>query len=108
MEALTTTIRRDVDADVTVVWAHGLLNMVTAPLMRTTLLKCPADCPSAVVVDMSQCQVVTPLTMTVFRATTKRATQPMPAVLLVDSTGALLRHGGETAIGEIPVHGPTR
>lgn len=58
---------------VTVVALAGDLTMPAAARLRQTLLKCLADCPDAVVIDLSGATVDTDLPLAVFRAVRRHA-----------------------------------
>ena len=106
MLALTTTVSHDLVADVTVVRARGCLSLVTAPVMRAALLKCIAECPSAVVVDVTGCDSGSAAALTVFPAAAYgRAAQPTVPVLLCGPDRWFLRNGGLAALGTVPVYG---
>ncbi len=50
---LTATVAPDLADGVITVEFHGLLNVHSAPTARAVLLKCLAQCPDAVLVDVS-------------------------------------------------------
>jgi anti-sigma regulatory factor (Ser/Thr protein kinase) len=105
MAALTTTVSRDLQADVTVVRAFGRLDMVTAPLMRAALLKCIAECPCAIVVDISGCATYSAVALTVFPAVSKgQATQPAVPVILCGADERFLPTGGRVALSGVPTY----
>lgn len=102
MAALTTTVSRDLEADVTIVRAYGRLDLVTAPLMRAALLKCVAECPFAVVVDISGCATYSAAALTLFPAISKgRASQPVVAIMLCGTDDRILPTGGRAALGDM-------
>jgi len=103
MAALTTEVSRDLDADVTVVRPAGRLSLATASGLRSALLKCMTECPSAIVVDLSDCVTVSTVALTVFPAVAQHhAAQPSVAMLLCGMrrpTGP-----GPAALGTLPVY----
>lgn len=84
MADATTTVRRDLTADLTVVTVVGELTVAASPGIRKTLSKCLAECPSALVVDLTGLVVVpTPVWLTVFLAAAQHQEQlPEVPVLL--------------------------
>ena len=105
MHELSTTVRHDVDRDVTVVTVRGVLDLNTAVAMRTTLAKCIAECPSAVIADVSACTADGLGSVTVFpTAARKQALQPIVALLLADSTGRFLDRSRRAALGQVPAY----
>ena len=81
MTELRTAIVRNLDTDVTTVRANGVLDLRTAAEMRAVLLKVISECPSAVVIDVSDCAVAHPAALAVFAAAMRHhAWQPVVAV----------------------------
>jgi anti-sigma regulatory factor (Ser/Thr protein kinase) len=72
MLPLTAAINRDLIADVTTITLNGELNLDTVSNVRASLLKCQAECPAAIVVDLRQVQVSQPVALTVFPTAAKR------------------------------------
>ena len=108
MARLVTAVIRDLDADVTIVQAHGVLDLDTAAAMRAVLLKVIAECPLAVVVDVSDCTAANPAALTVFPAVTRHhAWQPAVAVSLGGAHSSFLTHGGRSALGNVPAYAST-
>jgi anti-sigma regulatory factor (Ser/Thr protein kinase) len=108
MDRLRTAVIRNLDADVTTVQAHGVLDLQTAAELRTVLLKVIAECPAAVVVDVSTCTAAHPAALTVFPAVTHHhARQPVVAVSLAGADPGFLTDGGRAALGDIPVYAST-
>jgi anti-sigma regulatory factor (Ser/Thr protein kinase)/anti-anti-sigma regulatory factor len=105
MVGLTTTVSRDLETDVTLLRAYGRLDLVTAPMMRAALLKCIAECPSAVVVDISDCAAYSATALAVFPAVGKAQTnQPAVPVLLAGVTERSLPTGGRVALSDVPTY----
>jgi anti-sigma regulatory factor (Ser/Thr protein kinase) len=105
MAALMTIVDHDLVADVTVVRARGWLDLRTAVLMRAALLKCISECPSAIVVDVSDCLAGAPAALTVFPAVASHQTaQPTVAVLLCGVTKEFVRNGGAAALGAVSTY----
>ncbi|TQS44016.1 STAS domain-containing protein [Cryptosporangium phraense] len=91
----------------TVVRLDGFFALPDVPSVRGVLLKCLAECPSAVVVDLSGLTVSGPTVLTVFSAVV-RSTAAWPAVPLLlagatDEVAAALRRSGAGA--ELPIFG---
>ena len=73
----------DRDNPVTVLRLVGELRLGTVGQVRATLVKCMAECPIAVVVDLAGLSVSDPVALTVFGAVAHRAADwpPVPLVL---------------------------
>jgi len=100
--ALTTTAEYDVAADVATVRAHGRLDLRTAPMMRAALLKAVAECPVAVIVNVTDCVAGHSAALTVFPAVARhQAGQPTVALLLSGADEDFLRDGGRAALGPV-------
>ena len=105
MATLTTTVDHDLGADVTVVRVRGWLDLRTVVLMRAALLKCISECPSAIVVDVSDCLAGAPAALTVFPAVASHQTaQPTVAVMLCGVTEEFVRSGGAAALGPVSTY----
>jgi len=105
MAALATRVSRDLEADVTTVHAAGLLDLASAAQMRSTLLKVIAECPVAVIVDVSECTADHPAALTVFPTVARhQGWQPPVTVLITGATPDFLSNGGRTALGPVPTH----
>ena len=108
MARLSTAVVRDLDADVTTVLAHGVLDMQTAAAMREVLQKVIAECPGALVVDVSDCAAAHPAALTVFPSVTRHHTwQPAVPVTLAGADAGFLAHGGRAALGSVPAYDST-
>jgi anti-anti-sigma regulatory factor len=87
-----------------VVVLRGDLAVETAPVARLAILKCVADQPDAVLIDLSGVTVVQTVALTVFAATARRASvwPGIPVMLCASAaaTAGLLAGGG---YGRIPV-----
>jgi len=104
MAELVATVHRDLIADIIVVKVVGLLSMETVPRVRTTLLKCVAECPTAVIVDLSRCDYTSPAMLTVFPAVA-RIVRPQPTVaILIWRPGPELPGAERAAFGSLPCH----
>jgi anti-sigma regulatory factor (Ser/Thr protein kinase)/anti-anti-sigma regulatory factor len=109
MTELRTAIVRNLDTDVTTVRANGVLDLRTAAEMRAVLLKVISECPSAVVIDVSDCAVAHPAALAVFAAAMRHhAWQPVVAVSLGGADPSFFAHGGRAALGNVPVYASTR
>jgi anti-sigma regulatory factor (Ser/Thr protein kinase) len=109
MAALSTAVDKDLDRGFTVVALAGELSLATTPLVRTELLKCLAECPLAVIVDVERLLVTSPVALTVFPAV-QHHQRHGPSVALslcaapTTATGRMVRR----AVGQtIPVY-PSR
>ncbi|MGE5829134.1 MAG: hypothetical protein ACM30G_12360 [Micromonosporaceae bacterium] len=106
MVGLATTVSRDLESDVTLLRAYGRLDLLTAPRMRAAMLKCIAECPSAVVVDISDCAAYSAAALSVFPAVGRVQTdQPAVPVLLAGIGDHNLPTGGRAALGDVPTYG---
>jgi anti-anti-sigma regulatory factor len=103
MMALTPTVTRDATQDALVVALTGELGISTAPVARQSLLKCYAECPAAVVVDLTDVRVDHQATLTVFPATQRYAEQGAYVALLLCGLDPDL--AGSAALGsDISLH----
>jgi len=101
MAELVATVHRDLIADIIVVKVVGLLSVATVPPVRTTLLKCVAECPTAIIIDLSRCDYTSPAMLTVFPAVA-RIVRPQPTVaLLIWRPGRELPGGERAALGSV-------
>src|SRR5690349_3965614 len=76
--------------DVTTIFVAGLLSLRTAPSVRSTVLRCLADCPAAVIVDLSDMMSESDVPLTIFPAMKRRAAQwPGIPVLVCAPTPAV-------------------
>ncbi len=81
MAALSCRVRSQ--GSVVLVEADGRLDMASVPSMRITLLKCLADSPSAVIVDLSHVLVRELLALAVFPSVRRQTADWPPVPLLV-------------------------
>lgn len=90
---------------VAVVRLSGRLDLATAARARTTLAKCLADQPTAVVIDVSGLTVVDELLLTMFAALCRGAAEWPGAAVLLCAPGAELAEAlGRTAVSrQVPV-----
>jgi anti-sigma regulatory factor (Ser/Thr protein kinase) len=108
MAQLSTAVVRNIEADVTTVRVAGVLDLQTAAEVRAVLLKVIAECPAAVIVDVSECTAAHPAALTVFPAVTRHhAWQPVVPVSLGGADHSFLTHGGQAALGNVPVYTST-
>jgi len=109
MAELSTDVIRNLDADVTTVRVSGVLDIRTAAEVRAVLLKVIAECPVAVIVDVSECSAAHPAALTVFPAVTRHhAWQPAVAVSLGGADPTFFDHGGRAALGNVPAYASTQ
>jgi anti-anti-sigma regulatory factor len=66
MTGLTTTVDHSPDTDITTIVVDGELDLATTTTVRAALLKALAECPVAVIVDMTRCHVITTAGLAVF------------------------------------------
>ncbi|GAA0233145.1 STAS domain-containing protein [Cryptosporangium japonicum] len=94
--------RRD---PVTVLALSGPLRLLDVPVVRGLLLKCLAECPAGVVVDLSALTVVQPVVLMVFPAVLNRAaTWPaVPVVLAAPSEATLAALHRSSVTRTVPV-----
>src|SRR5256885_6134226 len=97
MMALTSTVTRDASQDALVVALTGELGIATAPIARQSLLKGYAECPSTLVVDLTDVRVDHQATLTVFPAAQRYAAQGAYVALLVCGLGP--RFAGTASLG---------
>lgn len=71
--------------DASVVTPAGLLDVATAPQLRDALLKCIADQPSAVIVDLARLDLWRTYTLSVFTVVARRTAEwsGLPLILVV-------------------------
>jgi anti-sigma regulatory factor (Ser/Thr protein kinase) len=81
MAELSIAVDRDLDRAFTIVTLGGEFNLASTPLVRTTLLKCRAECPLAIIVDVERLLVTSRIALTVF-ASVQRHQRHGPAVAL--------------------------
>jgi anti-sigma regulatory factor (Ser/Thr protein kinase) len=108
METLTTTVSRNLDADVTIVVVQGRLSLSSAATVRSVLAKCIAECPTALVVDVTGCSVETNAALTVFPSVARHQdAQPSVAVLVCAGDDTFHRASARVAVGPVPTY-PSR
>jgi anti-sigma regulatory factor (Ser/Thr protein kinase) len=101
MSPLTMLIRRDVTADVTVVRVSGRLDLRNTVALRSTLVKCIADCPTAIVIDVSECVPATAGAVALF-PTVARNQGALPKVaIIVCGIDRRWREAGLVALGSV-------
>lgn len=90
---------------VAVLRLSGRLDLGSATQARTTLARCLADQPTAVVIDVSELTVVDDLLLAMFGALCRRAAEWPGAAILLCAPGAELAEAlGRTALGrQVPV-----
>jgi hypothetical protein len=102
MYVLSTTVEHDIDLGVTMVRADATLSLASARTMRATLLKVAAECPPAVVVDVTGCDATTPVALTVFPAVARGGPDHPPVLMVLwGARDALLQGGGRAALGAV-------
>jgi anti-sigma regulatory factor (Ser/Thr protein kinase) len=108
MGAITAAVNRDLDADVTYVDLEGRLALGTSSQVRSLLLKCIAECPTAVVVDVTGCTVETGAALTVFPAVAlHQDRQPWVALLVCGGDDTFHRASARAVLGPVPTY-PSR
>jgi hypothetical protein len=83
MTALTATVTPDPVTGALVVGIDGELTRATAPIVRTTLVRCFAECPSAIVVDLTRAQAQQHSALTVFPAVQRHSPQAAYVALML-------------------------
>ena len=104
MAELVATVHRDLIADIIVIKVVGLLSVTTVPRVRTTLLKCVAECPTAVIVDLSRCDYTSPAMLTVFPAVARTGPSTTDRRHSRRRPGRELPGGERAALGSVPCH----
>ncbi|HEY2670828.1 MAG TPA: hypothetical protein VGJ07_10680 [Rugosimonospora sp.] len=98
--ALTTTVTPDALTGALVVHIDGELSPTTAPIVRATLARCFAECPSAIVVDLTRTQAEQHSALTVFPTVQQHSPQAAYVALMVCAAGGpLIGRLGATALG---------
>jgi anti-anti-sigma regulatory factor/anti-sigma regulatory factor (Ser/Thr protein kinase) len=107
MAEVTGTITVDHDRGVTVAELRGPLTLATVPGIRAILLKCLADCPTALIIDLAGLTADSDLPLAVFRAVQRQATRwPGVPMLLCQPSPALSARLDVLALGrDLPVLG---
>jgi hypothetical protein len=79
----------DRESPVTVLRINGGLRLGVVPQIRSTLLKCLAECPAALIVDLTAATIDSPITLNVFGAVVHRAADwpPVPLILVAAPAG---------------------
>ncbi|GAA0584990.1 ATP-binding protein [Paractinoplanes ferrugineus] len=92
-------------AGTALVAVHGRLDVAGTPLMHAVLLKCLAEQPDALLIDLSELELVDPMALSVVTAVARQAARwPGTPLLLCGPTpevNALVERG---RYGRIPVH----
>jgi anti-sigma regulatory factor (Ser/Thr protein kinase)/anti-anti-sigma regulatory factor len=87
----TTTVVADLAHGMITVSIVGLIETATVPVIRQTLLKCMAQAPDAVIVDLSRAAVEHPSRLAVFRASLRTAELYHPTMLVLCAPSPDLR-----------------
>jgi Histidine kinase-like ATPase domain len=91
------SVRRD-GGGVTVLALEGMLTIAGATVVRAALLKCLAECPAAVVVDLSRVPAAEPTALSVFAAVQRQSiswpTVPLALAAATSRVAAQLHHRG--------------
>jgi len=104
MADLTIDVRHDLCTGITVAGLFGVLNLRAARVVRDALTKCVADCPSALIVDLSATDVAMPHALTVFRAASLSQPQlPDVPLLLCVRPQTLDGHFARMSVWPLPV-----
>jgi anti-sigma regulatory factor (Ser/Thr protein kinase) len=108
MAPLSCRVRRD--GPLICVSVDGRMTMAAVPSLRTMLLKCLADSPSAVIVDLSGATVVELTALSVFPAVRRHAADwpPTPMLLCGLDRFAVPPQSRRLWIGELPVYDDLR
>ena len=105
--SLTATVTLEPGSDIILVVVRGTLSLRTAPLLRTTLLKCLAEAPDAVLADIADMCVDSRSRLTVFPAAVRSHAGPA-AILLFGASAELagLMSGG--VLGDVRSFGTSQ
>ncbi|TQS42194.1 ATP-binding protein [Cryptosporangium phraense] len=100
------TCEIDRTSPITVVAVDGDLRLGTVSQVRAALLKCLAECPDAVLVDLSRTVIGAPVALTVFAAVSRRAAvwPPVPLVLAARPPGVRQQLATVSRAWGLPVH----
>jgi anti-sigma regulatory factor (Ser/Thr protein kinase)/anti-anti-sigma regulatory factor len=101
---LSTTMEADLVSGVIVVELEGLLSLHSAPAVRDTLLKCFAQAPDAVIVDVTRLRVENRSQLTVFPAALRGHGGPGVALLLCGANAELRELMDGRVLGDVTTH----
>lgn len=105
MSGLTASVQHDLARDVSTATFAGDLTLTSVPIVRSTVLKAMADCPSAILVDLREVRVSSPVALTVLPAVAQRRDfLPDVSVLVCLSPEAMTGPRERAALGDLPVY----
>ncbi|GAA2534716.1 ATP-binding protein [Winogradskya humida] len=99
--SLTTTVTPDPLDDVILIAVTGLLTVETAPVLRSTLMKCLAQVPGAIIVETGELQVDHRSRLAVFPAALRTHGGPGTVLMLCGASGELATQMDIRALGGI-------
>lgn len=107
MAGLSASVLPDIETALTTVEVRGRLDISTAPELRVALRKAVAECPNAVIVDVSGCRPANAAMLAVFAAAAA-ADPARPAVpLVLYAPGPAFARLASAALGPVHVY-PSR
>jgi len=83
MTTLTTTVRPDAQTGALVVDVAGALTQSSAPIVKATLVRCFAECPPAIVVDLARAHADQPSPLAVFPTVQQHSPQAAYVALML-------------------------
>jgi anti-anti-sigma regulatory factor len=101
MADLAATVLPDLRNGVIVVELHGVLDLLTAPMLRAVLLKCLAQAPDAVIVDVADLRVGNRAQLTVFPAALRTNGDAAVAMVVCGATAQLREWLHGRALGSV-------
>jgi anti-sigma regulatory factor (Ser/Thr protein kinase) len=98
-------VQHDIGLDVTVVSVTGPVTLGSTPKLRDVLSKSVAECPNAIVLDLTRVTTVDPVALTVVPLVAGQE-RHLPNVAVHVCVGAPQRHSPlvSAALGAVPVH----
>jgi anti-sigma regulatory factor (Ser/Thr protein kinase) len=108
MGHLAASVHHDLGADIALASFVGDLTVMSAPVVRSTLLTCLANCPSAMVVDLREVLVESPTALTVVPALAHH-NDFLPHVPMLVCLPRAIRDDGRitSSLGRLPLFGST-
>lgn len=104
MVGLRTRVDRGVGADIVTLSVRGDLDFARATTVRAALLKALADCPVAIIVDLTECHVQAPAALAVFPTIAQRHTLDPSLVIAVAGLSEDEDARALAALGRIPTY----
>jgi anti-sigma regulatory factor (Ser/Thr protein kinase) len=104
MNDIISEVRHEPSLDITVVTLSGSLTLGGTPRLREVLAKAVAECPAAVVVDLSRLSMVDPVALTVVPVVAHRGHLLPDVAVLVCLPGARENSLVSAALGGVPTY----